>query len=186
MAVSADGGTADASGAGRASSMLRQPLLVGFTLVVLVGVIAGVTWIKLARGPRFDDSSCSSSVQDQRQGGCVASLPIQDIGVKTTATVGLSPKGDTLLLGGPLRGDNTKVVLAGFNVADRRETWRTPLDGIGHDVNLSVSADGGKAAVWGGPKHFVRIVNLPGGTHILDVPATPDGLYVGPYFDVSF
>jgi hypothetical protein len=38
-----------------------------------------------------------------------------------TATVGLSPNGDTLLLGGPLRSDKTKVILAGFNVAERRE-----------------------------------------------------------------
>jgi hypothetical protein len=61
-------------------------------------------------------------------------VPIQDIAVAITATVGLAPDGATLLLGGPLRSEKTKVILAGFNVADGRETWRTPLDGFGPDA----------------------------------------------------
>jgi hypothetical protein len=102
----------------------------------------------------------------------------------------------TLLLGGrPLRSDKTevmlarfktKVVLAGFNVAERRETWRTPLDDFGPDVNVSVSANGGKAAVWGRAARHVRIVNLPGGTHIIDVPTATEVFHVGPFYDVSF
>jgi hypothetical protein len=52
-------------------------------------------------------------------------VPIQDIEVAITATIGLAPDGSTLLLGGPLSSDKTKVILAGFNVVDRRETWRS-------------------------------------------------------------
>ena len=122
--------------------------MIGFALVVLVGVTAGVAWIKLAPSLGFDGPSCSSSVQDPRHGGCVASLPIQDIAVTITSTVSLSPNGNTLLLGGPLRNDKTKVMLAGFNVAESRETWRAPLEGFVSDVKVSVSANGGKAAVW--------------------------------------
>lgn len=135
MPVSAGGETADTSSysvdreGGRTgssdSSALRRRLLVGFALVVLTGAVGGAAWIPLGRYLGFDEPSCSSAVQDPQRVGCIASLPIQDIEVTITATVGLSPNGDTLLLGGPLRSDDTKVVLAGFNVAETRETWRT-------------------------------------------------------------
>jgi hypothetical protein len=77
-------------------------------------------------------------------------VPIQDIAVTITATISLTPNGGTLLFGGPLRSDKTKVIPAGLNVADRPETWRTPLDGFGPDVKVSISANGDKGAVWGG------------------------------------
>jgi hypothetical protein len=159
MPVSADGETADTDGrsvdreggrTGRGkSSTLRRRILVGVALVALIGGIGGAAWIQLARNIGFDEPSCSSAVHAPQRGGCIASVPIQDIAVMITATVGLSPNGDTLLLGGRPRSDTTKVILAGFNVAERRETWRTALDGIGPDVRVAVSANGNKAAVWG-------------------------------------
>lgn len=100
-----------------------------------------------------------------------------------TATVGLSPNGDTLLLGGPLRSDDTKVVLAGFNVAETRETWRTVLDGLGRDIKVAVSANGDKAAVWGASSG-VRVVDLPGGTPVINV--SREALQVPVALDVSF
>src|SRR5262245_38857073 len=123
-------------GVGRhASSTLRRPLVVALALVVLVGAIAGIVWIiQFAPNLAFDGPSCSSSVPDPRRGGCVASLPIQDIAMPISATVGLSPNGDTLLLAGLVHTDKTTVMLAGFNVADRRETWRAPLDVGGTQV----------------------------------------------------
>jgi hypothetical protein len=192
MPVSADGETADTDGrsvdreggrTGRGkSSTLRRRILVGVALVALIGGIGGAAWIQLARNIGFDEPSCSSAVHAPQRGGCIASVPIQDIAVMITATVGLSPNGDTLLLGGRPRSDTTKVILAGFNVAERRETWRTALDGIGPDVRVAVSANGNKAAVWG-EASGVRVLDLPGGTPIIDVPR--EALYPV-FFDVSF
>jgi hypothetical protein len=192
MPVSAGGETADTDGrpvdgeggrTGRGkSSTVRRRLLVGVALVVLIGGLGAAAWIQLARNIGFDEPSCSSAVHAPQRGGCIASLPIQDIAVMITATVSLSPNGDTLLLGGRPRSDTTKVILAGFNVAERRETWRTALDGIGPDVRVAVSANGDKAAVWG-EASGVRVVDLPGGTPIIDVPR--ETLHAV-FFDVSF
>lgn len=190
MPVSAGGETADTGRSvdreggrtGRSNlSRLQRRLLVGFALVVLIGAIGGTAWIQLARN--FDEPTCSSAIHDPQRGGCVASFPIQDIAVMITATVSLSPNGDTLLLGGPLRSDKTKVILAGFNVAERRETWRTALDGFAPDVKVSVSANGNKAAVWS-DAFGVRIVDLPGGTPVMNMPRA--ALQVPMFFDVSF
>jgi hypothetical protein len=193
MPVSAGGETADTSSysvdrEGRRtgssdSSTLRRRLLVGFALVALTGAVGGAAWIQLGRYLGFDEPSCSSAVQVPQRVGCIASLPIQDIDVMITATVGLSPNGDTLLLGGPLRGDDTKVILAGFNVAERRETWRTALDGLGRDIKVAVSANGDKAAVWG-VSSGVRVVDLPGGTPVINV--SREALQVPVALDVSF
>jgi hypothetical protein len=190
MSVFAGGGTADTDGRpvdregpGRGkSSALRRRRLVGVALVVLISGIGGAAWTQLARKIGFDEPSCSSAVHAPQRGGCIASLPIQDIAVMISSTVSLSPNGDTLLVGGRPRSDTTKVILAGFNVAERRETWRTALDDIGPDVRVAVSANGDKAAVWG-EASGIRVMDLPSGTRIMDVPR--EALYPV-YFDVSF
>jgi hypothetical protein len=193
MPVSAGGETADTGGRGKSSTLRRRLLvgvafvvLVGFALVLLIGSIGGATWPQLARYIGFDEPSCSSAGQDPHRVGCIASLPIQDIDVMTTGMVGLSPNGDTLLLGGPLRSDDAKVALAGFNVAERRETWRTALDGLVRGIpiiNVAVSANGDKAAVWG-VSSGVRVVDLPGGTPAIDV--SREALQFPSVLDVSF
>jgi hypothetical protein len=168
----------------RNNSLALQPrLLGGLALIVLIAAVGTASWVGLFRDHRFAEPSCPSAVLASQRSGCVAAVPIQDIAVAITATVGLTPDGSTLLFGGPLRSDKTKVVLAGLNVADRRETWRTPLDGFGPDVKVSISANGDKAAVWGAAPR-IRVVNVPGGTPVIDVPVkTP---YTPPFFDVSF
>jgi hypothetical protein len=177
MPVSAGGEAADTEGlsidrqaatTGRATSTLRHRLLIGLALVVLIGAIGGAASIWLAPHLWFDEPSCSSEVRDPKRGGCIASLLIPDIAVTITATVRLSPNGQTLLLGGPLRSDQTKVILAGFDVAERRETWRTPLDGFGPDIRVAVSAAGDRAAAWGAAG--VRVLDLPSGTPVMTVP----------------
>jgi hypothetical protein len=164
-------------------STLQQRVLVGVALVVLTGTIGAEAWIQLAGSIPFDEPRCSSTVQDPRRSGCIASLPIQDIAVMITATVGLSPNGGTLLLGGQLRSDKTRVVLAGLDVAEKRETWRAALDGFGPDVKVAVSAKGDKAAVWGGAAG-IRVLALPGGAPVINV--STEALQVRPSFDVSF
>src|SRR2546430_6793234 len=130
MPVSAGGETADTEGlpvdrqdarTGRGSaSTSRSRLLICLALVVLIGAIGGAAWIRFGPNLLFDEPSCASPVRGPR-GGCMASLPIPDIAVTITATVRLSPNGDTLLLGGPLRDDQKKVVQAGVNIAERRQ-----------------------------------------------------------------
>ena len=192
MPVSASGETADAegltvdrrdarSGLGNVST-LRRRLLICLTLVVLIGAIGAAALIQFAPNFLFDEPSCSSPVRDPDNGGCIASLPIPDIAVTITGTVRLSPKGDTLLLGGPLRSDTTKVILAAFDVAERRETWRTVLDDFGPDVRVTVSASGDKAAAWGAAG--IRILKVPGGTPIMSVPAEALGNRLS--LDVAF
>jgi hypothetical protein len=191
MPVSAGGEAADTEGlsvdrkaapTGCATSTLRHRLLNGLALVVLIGGIGGAASIWLAPNLWFDEPSCSSEVRDPKRGGCIALLLIPDIAVTITATVRLSPDGHTLLLGGPLRNDQTKVVLAGFNVAERRETWRAPLDGFGPDIRVAVSATGDKAAAWGAAG--VRVLDLPSGTPIITLPAEVLGGHL--VFDVAF
>jgi hypothetical protein len=191
MPVSAGGETADTEGLpvdrhdarnGRGNaSTLRRRLLICLALVVLIGAIGGAAWIRFGPNLLFDEPSCSSPVRDTR-GGCMASLPIPDIAVTITATVRLSPNGDTLLLGGPLRDDQKKVVLAGFNIAERRKTWRTALDDFGPDVRVAVSATGDKAAAWGAAG--IRVLELPSGTPVITVPAEVAGNRL--FFDVAF
>ena len=182
MPVSAGGDTADADGHGGRSALPRR-LLIGFALVALIGAIGAVAWIELAPTFAFDEPSCSSAIPDPRHGGCVAALPIADIEVRITATVGLSPNGDTLLLGGPLRSDKTKVVLAGFNVAEKRETWRKALDDFGPDVRVAVSAKGDMAAAWGALG--IRVMDVPDGRPVVAVPIEVLGARLF-YFDVAF
>jgi hypothetical protein len=192
MPVSAGGETADAAGlaldrrdarTGRGgASALRRRLLIYLAPAVLIGAIGGMALIKFAPDLWLDEPSCSSPLRDPNLGGCIASLPIPDIAVTITATVRLSPNGDTLLLGGPLRSDTTKVTLAEFNVAERRETWRTALDDFGPDVRIAISAAGDKAAAWGATG--LRVLNLPGGTPVMSVPADVLGHRL--FFDVAF
>src|SRR5258705_11572765 len=137
MPVSAGGETADTEGlpvdrhdarTGRGNPpTLRRRLLICLALVVLIGAIGGVAWIRFGPNLLFDEPSCSSPVRDPKRGGCIASLLIPDIAVTITATVRLSPNGHTLLLGGPLRSDTTKVILAGFSIPERRGATRTGL-----------------------------------------------------------
>jgi hypothetical protein len=191
MPVSAGGEAADTEDlsvdrqdapTGRATSTLRRRVLIGLALVVLVGAIGGAASIWIAPHLWFDEPSCSSEVRDPKRGGCIASLRIPDIAVTITATVRLSPNGDTLLLGGPLRNDTSKVILAGFDVAERRETWRTPLNNFGPDVRVAVSAAGNKAAAWGAAG--VRVLDLPNRTPVITVPAEVLGDRL--LFDVAF
>jgi hypothetical protein len=191
MPVSAGGETADTEGqsvdrrgarTGRGASTLRRRLLICLALVVLIGAIGGAAWIRFGPNLLFDEPSCSSPVRDPKRGGCIASLLIPDIAVTITATVRLSPNGDTLLLGGPLRSDTTKVILAGFNIAERREVLRTPLDAFGPDIRVAVSAKGDKAAAWGAAG--IRVLDLPSGTPVITVPAEVVGDRL--LFDVAF
>jgi hypothetical protein len=191
MPVSAGGETADTEGlpvdrqdarTGRGASTLRRRLLICLALVVLIGAIGGAAWIRFGPNLLFDEPSCSSPVHDPKHGGCIASLLIPDIAVTITATVRLSPNGDTLLLGGPLRSDTTKVILAGFNIAERREVLRTPLDAFGPDIRVAVSAKGDKAAAWGAAG--IRVLDLPSGTPVITVPAEVVGDRL--LFDVAF
>jgi hypothetical protein len=161
---------------------MRRRLLIYLAPVVLIGAIGGTALIKFAPNLLFGEPSCSSPVRDPNRGGCIASLPIPDIAVTITATVQLSPNGDTLLLGGPLRSDTTKVVLAQFNIAERRETLRTALDDFGPDVRVAISAAGDKAAAWGATG--LRVLNLPGGTPVMSLPADILGHRL--FFDVAF
>ena len=192
MPVSAGGETADASGLaldrrdartgpGRAST-LRRRVLIYLAPAVLIGAIGGAALIKFAPNLLFDEPSCASPVPDPDLGGCIASVPIPDIVVTITATVRLSPDGDTLLLGGPLRSDTTRVVLAEFNIAERRETWRTALDDFGPDVRVAVSPAGDKAAAWGASG--LRVLNLPDGTPVTSIPAEVLGHRL--FFDAAF
>jgi hypothetical protein len=191
MPVSAGDETADTEGlpvdrhdarTGRGASTLRRRLLICLALVVLIGAIGGAAWLRFGPDLLFDEPSCSSSVRDPKRGGCIASLLIPDIAVTITATVRLSPNGQTLLLGGPLRDDQTKVILAGFNIAERREVWRTPLDAFGPDIRVAVSAKGDKAAAWGAAG--IRVLDLPSGTPVITVPAEVVGDHL--LFDVAF
>jgi len=149
---------------------------------MFIAAIAGTAFVLFAPNLLFDEPSCTPPARGSEFCGCIASLPIPDIAVTITATVRLSPNGDALLLGGPLRGDTTKVVLAEFNVAERREMWRTALDGFGPDVRITVSAAGDKAAAWG--TGGIRVLDLPGGKPIMAVPA--DALGSRLFFDVAF
>lgn len=192
MPVSAGRETADAVGlaidrrdarTSRAgASMLRRRLLIGLAGIALIGAIAGAACILFASNLLFDEPSCSLPTRSSDLSGCIASLPIPDIAVTITATVRLSPNGDTLLLGGPLRSDTTKVVLAAFNVAERRETWRTALDDFGPDVRTTVSAAGDKAAAWGAGG--IRVLEMQGGKPVRAVPADVLGSRL--FFDVAF
>ncbi|KRR26073.1 hypothetical protein CQ14_26635 [Bradyrhizobium lablabi] len=192
MPVPADGETADAEGlsvdrrdarsSGDNTPALRRRLLICLAIVVLIGAIGGAILIQFAPDLLFDEPSCASPPGDPKRGGCIASLPIPDIVVTISATVHLSPDGDTLLLGGPLRNDTTKVVLAGFNIAERREAWRTALDDFGPDVRVTVSKTGDKAAAWGAGG--IRVLNLPSGSAVIAVPAEAIGTHL--FFDVAF
>jgi hypothetical protein len=168
------------TGGGNASTLLRR-LLIGLALAAPIGAIAAAAFVWLTPNRAFEPS-CSSPVRNAKQGGCVVSVPIRDIAVRFSATVSLSPNGDTLLLGGPLRSDATKVVLARFNIAERRETWRTALDDFGVDVRVAVSANGDKAAVWG--VTGIRVLDLPSGTLVITLPAEVLGDSL--IFDVAF
>ena len=192
MPVSAGRETADAESlailrqdapAGRGSATtLRRRFLIGLAGATFIGAIGGAACVLFAPDLLFDEPSCSPSARGSDLGGCIASLPIPDIAVTITATVRLSSNGDTLLLGGPLRSDTTKVVLAAFNVAEQREMWRTALDDFGPDVRITVSAAGDKAAAWG--TGGIRVLDLPGGKPIMAVPA--DALGSRLVFDVAF
>ena len=192
MPVSAGRKTADAASlaigrrdtqAGRAGAPTwRRRLLICLAGVALIGAIGGAACILVVPNLWFDEPSCSLPAPGSDFSGCIASLPIPDIAVTITATVRLSPNGDTLLLGGPLRSDTTKVVLAVFDVAEQRETWRTALDDFGPDVRITVSAAGDKAAAWGAGG--IRVLDLPGGKPVMAVPA--DVLGGRLFFDVAF
>ena len=192
MPVSAGGETAAAPGlsidrhparSGRRNvSAMRRRLLIGLGSVVFISLVGGSAWVLLAPNLLFDRPACSSPLRDPYLGGCIASLPIPDIAVTITATVSLSPQGDTLLLGGPLRSDTAKVVLAEFSIARRRETWRTVLDDFGPDVRIAVSEAGDKAAAWGAAG--IRVLDLPDGKPVMSVPADVLGSRL--FFDVAF
>ena len=192
MSVSAGRETADAEGlavgrrdkrASRASaSTLWRRLLICLAGVTLIGAIGGAACILFAPNLLFDEPSCSAPPHGPHPGGCIASLPIPDIAVTITATVRLSPNGDTLLLGGALRSDTTKVVVAAFNIAERRETWRTALDDFGPDVRITVSATGSNAVAWGAAG--IRVLDLQGGKPVMAVPADVLGSRL--FFDVAF
>jgi len=161
---------------------LWRRVLICLAVVTLIGAIGGTAGVLLAPILWLDEPSCSLPARGSDLSGCIASLPIPDIAVTITATVRLSPNGDTLLLGGPLRSDTTKVVLAAFNVAERRETWRTALDDFGPDVRITVSAAGGRAAAWGAGG--IRVLEIPGGKPVMAVPADVLGNRL--FFDVAF
>jgi hypothetical protein len=116
-------------------------LWAGLAGLALAGLVGAATWVGLIGGDQFVEPACPPSTQNTAS--CIATIPINDIAIESQSTVGLSPGGATLFLGGPLRTDRTKTVLSGIAIADGRETWRTSLDGCtGPLVNMAIAAKG--------------------------------------------
>lgn len=153
--------------------------LVATSLIGLAGI---AVW---AGRPRDDllEPVCSPPVADAQQTGCVAALPIKDIDIDISSTIGLSRDGTKLLLAGALAHDKTKFVLQALDVAERREVWRVPVEGLGFYHKLAVSGKDDRVAVWGS-EPTIRIVDMQNGKPIVDLSTRSP--YVPLYHDVFF
>jgi hypothetical protein len=102
--------------------------------------------------------------------GCVASFPIAGIDVWPSTSIALSAQAGALLAAGPVRGDDSKQALVAYGIADGRELWRLPVEGAKRSV--AVSAAGDRAALWnpGGPA--IRVLAIPDGRPVAEVPGT--------------
>jgi hypothetical protein len=163
-------------------------LWAGFAGVALAGIIGAAAWVGLIGGDQFVEPACPPSTQNTAGAGCIATIPINDIAIESQSTVGLSPDGGMLFVGGPLRIDHTKTVLSGIAIADGRETWRTSLDGCtGPLVNMAVAAKGEKLAAWGCDQPpSIHVLSVPGGAPIVKIPLDIKAGYITPYYDAAF
>jgi len=168
--------------------LLAAGIWSGLAGVVLIGAVGIAAWAGLFRGDPFREPACLASNRMAPASGCVAMLPITDIAVGFQAQVGLSPNGGLLVLGGEPRNDKTRTVMAGFTVADGREAWRVPLDGCGGPhVHVSLDSAGDKAAIWGcRAEYAVRVLAVPGGASIANIPLELSTGLITPYYDVAF
>jgi hypothetical protein len=72
------------------SSRLRRNLSAGFALIIVIAAAGTAAWVGLFSDHRFAEQPCPSAVLSPPRAGCVATMPIQDIAVAITATIGLA------------------------------------------------------------------------------------------------
>jgi hypothetical protein len=151
--------------------LLRRRSLAVLALAVLIGTGAATAWFVASRD-QVEEPRCQPAGQNARHPGCIASVPIRDILISENTTIALMPDGGTLLAAGVTASD-LKSVLVGLRATDGYEDWRVPLEGPPEEYNVSVSASGGKAAVWpywSAENKSIHIVHVPGGAPLVDVP----------------
>jgi hypothetical protein len=143
--------------------------LARLAVAVVVSAAAAAPWLA-AFSDRYDEPRCQPAGADAPAAGCIAQVRISGIDIAWQSIVGLMPDGRTLLVAGMTDSETKKLVLAGLDLADGTQRWRTPLSDVAFPL-VSVSPGGGKAAVWDprGPSP-IHIVHLPGGAPLVNVP----------------
>jgi WD40 repeat protein len=160
----------------------RRWLWASAVATCLIGIAGIAIWIGWPRDDVLEDL-CSPPVSNVQQIGCVATVPIKDVDVRVSSTIGLSRDGTKLLVGGPLPHDKTKQVLQAVDVAERRVVWRVPFNGLGFYPQLAVSGDDSKIAAWASEPR-IRIVDMQNGKTIIELPN--ENPHTDPVFDASF
>lgn len=148
----------------------------------LISVGGLAVWASWPRD-NFVEPACTPPAPNAEQVGCVATVPIKDVNIGITSNIGLSRDGTRLLLAGAPPHDETKVVLQAFEIAERREVWRVPVEGLGFYHQLAVSGKDDKVAVWGSEPR-VRIVDMQSGKTTAELAS--EVAYVRHYIEVSF
>lgn len=145
----------------------------------LIGIAGVAVWAGWSRDD-FLEPACAPPASKT---GCVATAPIKDVNVGIDSTIGLSRDGTRLLLAGALPHDKTKHILQALDVAERREVWRVPVEGLGFYLKLAVSGKDDRVALWGSEPP-IRIVDMQSGKTIVELPNEKP--YTDPFFDASF
>lgn len=160
----------------------RRWLWAGVALAGLISVAGIAVWAGWPRDS-FVEPSCTPPAPNAQQAGCVATVPIRDVNIGLTSTIGLSRDGTRLLLAGALPHDKTTLVLQALDVAERREVWRVPVEGLGFYPKLAISGNDDKLAIWG-TEPRIRIVDMQNGKTAAELATEKP--YTRHYFDVSF
>jgi hypothetical protein len=161
----------------------RRWLLGSVVAAGFIGMAGIAVWAAGWSRDDFLEPACTPPVSSAPQTGCVATVPIKDVNVGHSSTIGLSRDGTRLLLGGALPHDETKLVLQALDVAERREVWRVPVEGLGFYLKLAVSGKDDRVAVWGSEPP-IRIVDMQRGKTVVELPNK--GPHTDPFFDAAF